>query len=158
MNKFSKKKSAEEQLAELKADRWDSIIFPSHPAFNIAERAFRRGFVHALNEIAYYAEDVPPEFRAWIKANLEVYNQWRSDFKLGNMSNETVAPPPPILPYRKEIVHETEYTQPCPDCMGYGHPVERPAGWRVLCTRCSRRTPYFRKKLQALKAWNKFSQ
>ena len=112
------------------------------------ERAFRRGFVHALNEIVYYAENVPSEFRAWVKTNLEIYEEWRSDC-------ETVTLPPPLLPYRKEIIDETEYTQPCPDCMGYGHPVLRSQGWRVLCTGCSRRTPYSKKKLQALKMWNK---
>ena len=116
-----------------------------------AERAYRRGFVHALNEIVYYAENVPPEFRAWANANLEVYEEWRSDLK-------TVALPPPLLPYRREIVDETEYTQPCPDCMGYGHPVSRSQGWRVLCTGCVRRTPYFKKKLQALKAWNELTK
>ena len=158
MNKFMKEKSAGEQLAEVKADRSDSIISPSHPAFRLAERAFRRGFVHALNEIVHYAEGVPAEFRAWVKANLDVYEQWRNDFRFGEASKDSVAPPPPILPYRKEIIRETEYTQPCQDCMGYGHPVERLSGWRVLCTRCSRRTPYFKKKSQALKTWNKFTK
>jgi len=149
MNNFIKKNSAETRLAE------DSIIFPSHPAFPIAEQAFRRGFVHALNEIAYYAENVPPEFRAWVKANLAVYEQWRNDFKSDEEGNDPVVPPPSPLPYRKEIARETEYTQPCPNCMGYGHPVERPQGWRVSCTHCSSRTPYFKRKSQALKAWNK---
>jgi len=148
MNDFTKKNSAETHLAE------DSVSFPSHPAFPIAERAYRRGFVHALNEIAYYAENVPAEFRAWIKANLAIYEQWRSAFKSDEDGNAPIAPPP-ILPYHKETINETEYAQPCPDCMGYGHPVKRQQGWRVLCTQCSRRTPYFGKKAQALKAWNK---
>ena len=56
MQRFNQGKPAEEQLADVKADRWDSILSPSHPAFQIAERAFRRGFAHALNEIVSYAE------------------------------------------------------------------------------------------------------
>jgi hypothetical protein len=156
MSKFYREMTAEQQLAEIKADRWDSMFFPSQPAFGVVERAFRRGFVHTLVAIAENAEDVPPEFRAWIKANLEIYNKWRDDFRSGRTNNETVPSPPPIIPYRKEIIHETEYTQPCPDCMGYAHPVERLEGWRVLCTRCSRRkTPHFKRKKQALRAWNK---
>jgi hypothetical protein len=111
MNNFNQEKTAEEQLAELKADRWDSMFYPGHPAFEITERAFRRGFVHALNEMAYYAEDVPAEVRAWIHANREACQQWRDDFRFGRASETTVAPPPSILPYRKEIIHETEY---CP--------------------------------------------
>jgi len=163
MNELTQKvphvKTAEEQLAEIKADRWDSMFFPSQPAFGVVERAFRRGFVHALVAIAEFAEDVPPEFRAWIKANLEIYNKWRDDFRFDRTTNGTVAPPPSTLPYRKEIIRETEYTQPCPDCMGYAHPAERLQGWRVLCTRCSRqKTPYFKRKTQALKAWNKMAK
>ena len=101
MKKFNQEKPAEEQLADVKADRWDSILSPSHPAFQIAERAFRRGFAHALNEIVSYAKGVPSEFRSWVKANLEVYEAWRDDFRFGEVSNEPVEPPPPILPYRK---------------------------------------------------------
>jgi hypothetical protein len=104
------KKTAGEQLAELKADRWDSMFFPSQPAFGVVERAFRRGFVHALVAIADFAEDVPPEFRAWIKANLEIYNKWRDDFRFDRTNTDTVAPPPPILPYRKAM-SETEHTK-----------------------------------------------
>jgi hypothetical protein len=123
------------------------------------ERAFRRGFVHALNAIDAFAENVPPEFRAWVNLNLEIYNKWRDDFRFDRTNKETVAPPPQMLPYRKEIIKETDYTQPCPDCMGYGHPVERLQGWRVLCTRCSQRgTPFFKRKAQALKAWNKLTK
>ena len=83
MNELTQVKTAEEQLAEIKADRWDSMFFPSQPAFGVVERAFRRGFVHALVAIAEFAENVPPEFRAWIKANLEIYNKWRNDFRFG---------------------------------------------------------------------------
>jgi len=157
--KLPREKTAEEQLAEIKADRWDSMFFPSQPAFGVVERAFRRGFVHALTAIVDFAEDVPPEFRAWVKLNLETYNTWRDDFRFERINKETVAPPPQMLAYRKEIIKETEYTQPCPDCMGYAHPAERLQGWRVLCTRCSRRqTPFFKRKSQALKAWNQFTK
>ena len=158
MTDLKQEKTAEEQLAEMKADRYDSMIFHDHPAFSIAERAFRRGFVHALNEIIYYAKNVPPEFRAWANAYRESCDKWRSDFKNGRASKTTVSPPPHIIPYRKEIIHETEFTQPCPDCQGYGHPVERDPGWRVLCTCCTRRTPYFKRKKQALTAWNKLTK
>jgi len=96
MNEFTRRlpqeKTAEVQLAELKADRWDSMFFPSQLAFGVVERAFRRGFVHALNAIVAFAEDVPPEFRAWVNANLAIYHKWRDDFRFGRTNNETMAP------------------------------------------------------------------
>jgi hypothetical protein len=128
----------------------DTMLDESHPSYLLAEQAFRRGFTHALVEIANYAENVPPEFRAWIAAYLERCKEWRRDFKIGKL-------PPSIPPYRKEILEESEYTQPCPACQGYGHPVKRTKGWRVRCTQCLRKTPFFKQKSDALTSWNKES-
>jgi hypothetical protein len=126
----------------------DDMLDESHPAYWLEEQAYRRGFIQALAEIAYYAEHVPPEFRAWVAMYLERCKVWRHN----QLPNEL---PPPIPPYRKEILEESEYTQPCPSCQGYGHPIKRSEGWRVRCTRCSRKTPYFKRKSDALNSWNK---
>jgi hypothetical protein len=135
-------------MIELNDELTDDMLDESHPAYWLVERAYRRGFNQALVEIVNYAENVPPEFRAWVARYLERCKVWRHN----NIPRKL---PPPIPPYRKEILHEMEYTQPCPLCQSYGHPIKRSEGWHVRCTGCSRKTPYFKRKSAALNSWNK---